>query len=69
MKTYFKNGIIEVIGIDILITVDGFSTISIPMSREESAQTYINALEKLVLQGKAVGKRLIRAEIRETLGV
>ena len=69
MKTYFDNGIIEVIGLDILITVDSFSTITIPMSREESALTYLNAIEKLVLQGRIIGNREVQAQIRDTLGI
>ncbi len=68
-KINFENGIMEIIGLDLLITVDSFSTIRVPMAREESSLLFLEAIPLLVAQGKVLGKRKIRKVIKEKLGL
>lgn len=68
-KVYFENGVMEIDGLDLLITVDSFSTIRVPMAREESSLVFLEALPLLVTQGYVLGKRKMRHKLRTTLGL
>lgn len=68
-KIYLENGVIEILDRDLLVTLDGFSGIIIPMSSRESDYTYTNAIETIISQATVLGKRQIQTKVRKTLGV